>query len=77
MDTLGQAATAISNFGSNYVIPAAKHIGTNYVAPAISYAGKHADSWAPPMMNAVSNAVAAKIRSKANKDANKMLEQRD
>ena len=50
--SIGMAATSAAN-------TVAPHIAT-----AAKYAGKHADSWAPPLMNATSQLVAAKIRSK-------------
>ena len=65
---------------------AAKAVGTAakaaapHIATAAKYVGKHADSWSPPIMNATSQLIAAKMRSKAtdiNKEAEKMLKEHE
>ena len=65
---------------------AAKAVGTAakaaalHIATAAKYAGKHADNWAPPLMNATSQLISAKIRSHATdigKEAEKLLKERE
>ena len=60
----------LSSLGST-----AKMVDSDYLAPALKYAGKNADSWAPPLMNAASNLIAAKINAASRSKIENMIKQ--
>ena len=73
--SIGKAAGSVAKTVGTAAKAAAPHVAT-----AAKYVGKHADSWAPPLMNATSQLIAAKMRSKAtdiNKEAEKLLHDRE